>query len=368
MERCSEEDSHSTCDFKVDSERSYNAMRVMTAALRNLQQISICSLGRGHKFSDGEDPNEELARRTAHLPTQDINIISSFRKLRALHIDTKFLNGRYPALFDFPLLEKLSIKYCNYLKFDLDMLEGLPLLKELNLVCDKNPHFTGNLKSLRVLKDTLEKVEIDGRLKIRGNFMDLADFPRLEVLCLRDTKVKGDIRNIGEDDFLALKSLSLPKRVRGGMCYQFQSISDVPSFMHTIHVLLQRTPTLFKRSDRDLSDAFGWRLSEDSPDWYGGGPFYLQFIREGSRLGWSWYYGCRWTPRDERYSCETNWLDTEPSREGSSDYKTYIEELQRIIEELACPIDYYMDFYRGYYEPPTVEEYRRLCEGRWDTF
>ena len=47
-------------------------------------------------------------------------------------------------------------------------------------------------------------------------------------------------------------------------------------------------------------------------------------------------------------------LDPAPSSE-SSDYETYIEELQRVEQDIY--------FYRGYYEPPTAEEYRRLCEG-----
>ena len=38
-------------DFGVNSVVKYNAMRVMTTALPNLQQITICRLGNGHKYS-----------------------------------------------------------------------------------------------------------------------------------------------------------------------------------------------------------------------------------------------------------------------------------------------------------------------------
>jgi len=38
-------------EFSVDSVVKYNAMRVMTTALPNLQQITICRLGNGHKYS-----------------------------------------------------------------------------------------------------------------------------------------------------------------------------------------------------------------------------------------------------------------------------------------------------------------------------
>ena len=57
--------------FAVNSVRSYTAMRAMSTALPNLQQLSICGLGRGHKWSDGEDPDEYWAADTADWPTHD---------------------------------------------------------------------------------------------------------------------------------------------------------------------------------------------------------------------------------------------------------------------------------------------------------
>jgi hypothetical protein len=232
------------------------------------------------------------------------------------------------------------------------MLAGMPLLKELD--CQGDISLTGNINSLRELKDALEKVNIRHCGNIRGNIMDLADFPRLKELDFHFTAVMGDIRDIREHGFEALESLSLPRSVHGGTSYEFQLISDVPEFMHTIHLLLQRTPTLFK--EQSLSKGFYWALSDDSPDSYDWDdwespppPFCLQFIQAGSRRGWSWCTG----DEDEPHSCEINWLDPEPSSEGS-DYETYTEELQRIERRV--------DFYRGCYQPPTEEEYRRLCE------
>eukprot|EP00985_Skeletonema_marinoi_P030288 scaffold31424_cov76-Skeletonema_marinoi.AAC.1 len=231
------------------------------------------------------------------------------------------------------------------------MSASFPLLKELKMRV--NQHLTGNLRSLRVLNHTLEKVDIMSCHQIEGNFMDLADFPRLTVLNLDHTSVTGDVRDIGEHDFPALESVALPRTVHGGIGYKFQRITDVPDFMHTIHILLQRIPTPFR--EIWLSRAFGWSLSGQSPDWYAGGignppPFCLQLIRAGSRLGWRW---CTW---DGGHLCEINWLDPEPSSE-SDDYEAYIEALQRIEGELNT------DFYRGYHEPPTEMEYCRLCEG-----
>mmetsp|Transcript_19978 Transcript_19978/g.33819 ORF Transcript_19978/g.33819 Transcript_19978/m.33819 type:complete len:187 (-) Transcript_19978:1333-1893(-) len=181
--------------------------------------------------------------------------------------------------------------------------------------------------------------------------MDLANFPHLKDLNLYGTAATGDIRNIHRNDFPALENLSLPATVHGGMYYRFRRVSDVPSFMHAIHLLMQRTSKLFKVT------ALHWGLSEASPNWYWDGdlgfpppPFNLRFVQAGSRLGWSW---CTYGDEDERYSCEINWLNPEPSSDISG-YQTYTEELLRVERNI--------DFYRGYYEIPTEDEYHRLCE------
>ena len=341
------------CDFKVDSMRSYNAMRVMATALPNLQQLSIFNLCPGHKYSNGEDPDEERAAETTNYISHDINVISNFRKLRLLHIETCNLNGRYHVLFGFQFLQKFSTSECSYLKWDLEML-GFPSLKELATF--RNPQLTGNLNSLRVLKDNLEKVEITNCRKIEGNFMNLADFPRLKGLNLICTNVTGDIRDIVEDDFPALESIYLPDTVHGGINYEFQLVSDVTSFMHAIHLLLKRNPTLFNEYWL-TSYAFGWNLSENSPDMYDREigrlqpPLDLQSVQAGTRSGWGWYAYGDGPEYHGRHSCEINWLDPEPISE-SDGYEVYIEDLQRI--------ERHINVYRGYYEPPTAEEYRRL--------
>jgi hypothetical protein len=166
------------------------------------------------------------------------------------------LNGRYPFLFNFQLLQKLTMGNC-YLKWDFDMLAEFPSLKELDY--DRIPRLNGSLSSLRVLKDTLEKVAIR---RCPNDVMDLADFPRLKELDLGGcTVVTGDIRDIREHDFPALESLLLPKgasMVENSMSF-FQNVSEVPSFIQAIHGLLQRSPTMFK-SDLLTLEALG-RLS-----------------------------------------------------------------------------------------------------------
>src|SRR6056300_1553410 len=146
-------------NISVNSVENYNTMVVMTRAMPNLQQITLGSLGwdNNHKYNDGEDPDEERASRFANWTTHDIEIISNFSKLQTLGIHAG-LNGRYPALFSFPLLLNLRIKRCYCLKLDLEMLAGFPMLKELE--CTGSMHLTAHISSLRVLKDTLEKVHI----------------------------------------------------------------------------------------------------------------------------------------------------------------------------------------------------------------
>ncbi len=387
--------------FFVETLESYNAMRVMTRAMPNLQQLWISDLGTGlmiqpdewgHNWSDGEDPNQERAAVTADTNRYDIDIISNFSKLRILRISCRKLNGRFPFLFNsFPLLQKLSIKWCHYLKWDLEMLAGFPLLKELE--CYEGLGMTGNINSLRVLKDTLEKVVMKGgnqkhisiflpypqeSPKVQGNLMDLADFPHLKVLDLEDTAVTGDIRDIrendftsleqlklpkgvtgdirdiGESDFPSLECLELPKTVYGAAGYEFQRISDAPDLVRAVYLLKKQRPALKMKS---------WygKLSEDSPDWYNTAaddecyfppPFYIHFIEAGSRIGYRWTIS-EWEDKYGQNSCEVNWLDPEPDRD-SSDYEKYIYDLQGIESEVYT--------YRGFHQPPTQEEYTILFE------
>jgi len=197
---------------EIHDPRSYNAVRVMSTALPNLEQLEISNLGNWHVYSEGEDPEWEWG--TNHI-THDIDIISRFRKLRILDFFKAPLTGRYPVLFNFPLLQELSISYCQNLKFDLDMLRGFPLLEVLDF--SSNQHLTGNISSLSPLKSTLKSLDICRCLSVRGNFMELADFPHLKNLYLYNTPVTGDIRDIKANDFPALENFYLPNTVHGGM-------------------------------------------------------------------------------------------------------------------------------------------------------
>jgi hypothetical protein len=347
-------DEHWTRGFCVGNVKEYNAMAVMTRALPNLQQIAICGFREdGHRWSDGEDPDERVA---ADNTTHDIEIISNFSKLRILTIWCDVvLNGRYPVFFNFPFLQKLSIIGVYGLKFDLDMLAGLPSLKELE--CWSNDSLTGNINSLRVLKDTLQNLNIDECYGVDGNFMDLADFPHLKELTLGRTHVTGDIRDIRENDFSSLEYLELPYGVCGGKGYELQNIADASDLVRAVYLLEKQRPGLFHL------EVWYVKLSGDSPDWYESAeeddqepPFSIQLVQAGSRIGYRWtsnYFSRGLERICFSKPCEVNWLDPEPNRE-SIGYKEYIAEKRKL--------DRMVELYKGFYEPPTEEEYTRLIE------
>jgi hypothetical protein len=339
----------------IDSVRKYNALRVMTRALPNLQQIRLWDFSYTfNKYIDGGDPDEKRVAETAWYASHDIGIICNFRKLRILEICTQDkINGRYDILFrSFPLLQKLCIGYSPYLKLDLEVLAGLPLLKELDLSIIK--HLTGNVNCLRILKDTLETVEITHCDKVEGNFMDLADFPHLLDLDLDGTAVKGDIRDIGENDFPSLTYINLPMTVYGGVGYEFPCISDGLDLIRTLHQFKKQRPAI------SLSVYWYVRLSYDSPDWYwhpdagwdrvDTPPFFITFVKAGSRVGYRWETERSHVDNYAPDPCEVNWLEPEPDKE-SSEYRNYIHDLKYIAEP---------ELYKGLYQPPTQEDYLML--------
>ena len=354
----------SSFNFVVHNEKKYKEMDILSRALPNLQRLSIYSMAKAgkkedSKYRDGNDPDEEESTRTVSFTAYNIQMVSNFRQLRELEIRSNRLNGRYPFLFDFPLLERLEIR-SKYLKWDLPMLRGMPSLKVLNVKLGRNCQpVAGNIESLNVLKDTIESVTLCGN-EIKGDIMDLADFPHLKSLDLsKCPKVTGDLRDIKDDHFLALKSINLARGIIGSHAYHFHSISDVPSTMEAIYRLSQRETTFVQNIDY-----YHMHLSDESPDRYESKygssgypdpPHRFSFVRVGPRMGWRWKTQYR---RDIAVnSCEVNWLDPEPSRD-SSDYDDYIRRLEGIKEEIFC--------YEGFHQPPTEEEYKRLCEEYYD--
>jgi hypothetical protein len=84
--------------------------------------------------------------------------------------------------------------------------------KKPRLVGGNGDALTGNVTSLRALKDTLEKVRIWSCPNLVGSFMDLADFPRLKRLNFDGTAVTGDIRDIREHDYSVFERRPWPPK------------------------------------------------------------------------------------------------------------------------------------------------------------
>jgi hypothetical protein len=89
----------------------------------------------------------------------DVAYISRFHELQFLNLENLSLNGTHPFIFNsFPYLRRLVIKSMPQLEFNLDMLSGMSLIRDIKFYgCSK---LQGTLDSLRALKDTLRVVEI----------------------------------------------------------------------------------------------------------------------------------------------------------------------------------------------------------------
>jgi hypothetical protein len=101
-----------------------------------------------------------------------------------------------------------------------------------------------------------------------------------------------------------------------------------------------------------VDDCWNGNLSKESPDRYESvdeddtPPFCVSFVEAGPRIGY------RWATEERGYPCEIIWLDPEPES-GSSGYEDYVADYHHILKA---------GFYRGYYDPPTEEEYTLLHE------
>ena len=302
-------------------------------------------------FATGEDPLSVLEPepfmgdilRPEVLPRPvDISSIANFRRIRKLVINQASLNGSYPYLFDFPNLRTLELCSIRRLRWNLDMLSGLPKLEKLRCV---RTGVTGNLKCFRVLRESLVDLCLAGCTEIEGNLMDLADFPFLKELSLNYCeKIVGDIRDVGPEDFQSIESAftDLPNSVYGAG--RLPSIKETPEIMLAWYRLKKRNQKIF--SGRRM------RLSSNSPERYDNNvhhsremPTCVEFVSAGPRLGW------RWTNAVSGGSCEPNWIDPAPDP-SDENYGVYLEEFEKIDRDV--------DFYRGFTKPPTQEEHLQL--------
>lgn len=194
--------------------------------------------------------------------------------------------------------------------------------------------------------------------------MNFYDLPRLESLRIsNNTPVTGDLRNLKDCDFPALKELSLPKSIVGGASFQFDSVADAPEVMNALCRLKSRNGT-------DIDSGFipchpywrenhfpSWRLSDRSIEHYPMDPFSLlippfqiEIVEAGPRVGW------RWTNHQRNGACETNWIDIEPQLEGSESAELQLLQYRAELQLLQNDVQ----SYRGFMCPPTATEYQRM--------
>mmetsp|Transcript_43776 Transcript_43776/g.105588 ORF Transcript_43776/g.105588 Transcript_43776/m.105588 type:complete len:426 (+) Transcript_43776:47-1324(+) len=347
-------------DYFIANRKYALALSWIVDALPRLQTVHCDFHYRGtRKFDvlDGEEPfpghvgfdsdNSEatpipLYRRGPEAV--DLSVVSRFRDLRELSLEGLSLNGTYPFLFDFPQLESLILSNTGLLRWDFSMLVGLPKLKKLQ--CMNSHKLTGDLEGLQVVGQTLVEVNLCGCGNVEGSIMSLAKFPYLEDLSLLRTKITGDIRDIGENDFVALKKVDFGGYVHGGG--DMNRIEDAADLMLARYRLKKRSHTLFEHRR--------WALTENSPQRYEfhghhsrEPPFYVEFVKAGPCLGW------RWTNCVTGGSCESHWFDPEPDP-NDAEYELYVKELEYVQRDV--------DFYQGFKLPPTQMEHDELSRSR----
>lgn len=313
----------------VDSRRACDALASVARTLPNLQQICFYPIADSYLW----------------LTSREVDSVARLRNLRSLilsHVNVRLEKGRrFPAPFEFPRLRKLRLSNVDGLTLDLGSLSGFPVLEDL--YCSNIRHLRGGIECLRPLQSTLRVVAIKSCPGVNGDFMDLADFPGLETLEIKDAPVGGDVRKLKDRDFPALKHLSLPTGAYGfGI---FARVADAPEVMRAFCRLGKRNGTVIDGGRR-------WYLSDDSVDRYGIDvfsllvpPFEIELVRAGPRVGW------RWTNGQRRGCCEINWYGDDPP-EGSDDREEYLNDLK------GHSID--IGLFKGFCMPPTEEEYKRL--------
>mmetsp|Transcript_5304 Transcript_5304/g.11506 ORF Transcript_5304/g.11506 Transcript_5304/m.11506 type:complete len:394 (+) Transcript_5304:39-1220(+) len=326
----------------VDSARLYGSLTLMARALPNLHQMCLLN-GTDLRFEDGDDPEPRPYDIRHGKEFCEIAPITGFRRLRSLTLIGGLFNGYYPSLFHFPYLRKLHIDNVNDLKLNLDVLAyGCPLIEDLCF--SAAGHIKGDITSLLPFKDTLRNVTIENCPRISGDFMSLAGFPLLKKIDIKITPITGDVRKINDGDFPTLQILNLPKSGVYGFD-EFDCVDDATEVMRALCQLKKRNGTTINY-DRP------WSLSENSPNCYDidifsllEPPFMVEIVKAGRRVGYRWTNGLR------RGCCEINWIDKEPYRDVN-DHNEYLKELELLQADVWS--------YRGYYRPPTEQEYQRM--------
>ena len=169
-----------------------------------------------------------MAKYYMPIPPPSLDPISKFQHLRHLTLrGVTYLNAHYDFFTAYPELRTLDLSHTSKVRMDLSMLSGLPKLEKL--VCCESTEVTGDIKSLRVIINSLCEIDFAGCERVGGSLMTLADFPKLQQIDLAGTKVTGDIRDIGPNDFSSIQEMELCDTIYGGG--DLMKIEDAPEIM-----------------------------------------------------------------------------------------------------------------------------------------
>ena len=342
------------------------------------REMRLCSLSNGRRYAlgdddDGSDDEQQRKRSKRHqnkidetMIALDPQYLSRFCYLERLVIKGAQMEGEYPFLSNhyFGYLRVLTVISMPQLEFNLDMLSSFPLLEDVTFwTCHQ---LKGDLSNLAPLKGRLKRVRINNCNNVTGDFMELSYCPQLCQLELNETSVTGDVRNIRVNHFPKLASLSLPERVYGSKI--IGNIADANEIMMSLSHLMRRQPSIFRGHQ--------WLLSESSSDYYPsipsyGAPLAVEYVFEGSRLGWRWtnkglgtgvgivdypdQFGASWVVH-----CETNWIDGGTNEDGETTFK-------RIAHHCSGNLCYGIPGaklipFKGFYDPPSEEEYHHVIQ------
>lgn len=335
-----------------------------------------------------------LEQRVGGTPLTDEDVTDALTPLRHLrHLTCRETTSlRHcltdPAVFTSTLVS-LNLHNCQRLQWRLDdVATRLPHLTDLRAVNNRRCH--GTLSDLRPLASRrLEVLDLSGCTAVTGDWLDLARHDddddtasRLRWFGFTRTAVHGDVRDLllpprrgqtGEEGrrhcshhYPALRALGLPHTVYGAG--ELRRVHHAADVMRARHVIRRQSTTADDDDDVVVPIyPFRLRLSEHSPDYHErveqrlyaserDPPFHIEqiVVADGVRCGWRWSNllgGC----------CAIHWLDPEPTTTNghpSHAVDAYETELAQIREE--CADSLFSDFW----DPPTPEEYERLCRER----
>lgn len=137
-------------------------------------------------------PDAGAHPRAAPYPTlvERLTPICTFRNLTKLVLTrvvqrSQAIENKYCRnIFQVRTLEELVFESCEHISFDLSMVSGTPRLRQLIVKLGENDGVTGNLSTLKVLKDTLTHLALNNCGNVAGSLSDLKEFFRLEHLDL----------------------------------------------------------------------------------------------------------------------------------------------------------------------------------------